>query len=232
MSFLCPIIAKDANKTLAVLISLEVLFCIIYLADFLLGQPSWWIHDLFDLDGETNIPAWFSTIQLFIIGYMILLIGCHDNHHPPPSKVGTNLIGLGFIFLSMDEASSIHEKLTWVFYNNPMVPYFDGRHGVWIVVYGCIAIILILFLHKDIWAVWKAFRLESLIFILGMFIYLFGSAGMETLTFFYLDEKNPLLYTFEVVIEEFLEMSGASILLYSVLLLAIKKSNKNPSVTT
>jgi len=123
----------------------------------------------------------------------------------------------------MDEGSSIHEKLTLVFHNNPLVPYFDGVHGIWIVVYGCIGIITLLILRKDIFAVCKYFRKEALIFLYGMIIFLAGTAGAETITFFYIDKSNPFVYTIEVILEEFLEMAGASILAYSVLLLAIQK---------
>jgi len=205
------------------LIILEILFCAIYMGDFLLGEPVWRIHELFDLDSETSIPTWFSIIQLFVIGLIPLLIAFSQTTVPPPSKGGLTLFGLGFIYLSMDEGSVIHEKLTYVFYNNPLVPYFHGTHGIWIVVYGCIGIIVLLILRKDIFAMFKHFRKEALIFLGGMIIFLAGAGGGETITYFYVDKSNPFVYTVEVVVEEFLEMSGASILFYSVLLLAIKK---------
>ena len=104
------------------------------MGDFLLGEPAWRIHELFDLDSETSIPTWFSVIQLFMIGLIPLLIAFSQTTVPPPSKGGLTLFGLGFIYLSMDEGSVIHEKLTYVFYNNPLVPYFHGTHGIWIVV--------------------------------------------------------------------------------------------------
>lgn len=154
------------------------------MGDFLLGEPAWRIHELFDLDSETSIPTWFSVIQLFMIGLIPLLIAFSQTTVPPPSKGGLTLFGLGFIYLSMDEGSVIHEKLTYVFYNNPLVPYFHGTHGIWIVVYGCIGIIVLLILYKDIFAMCKYFRTEALIFIVGMIIFLAGAGGAETITFF------------------------------------------------
>jgi len=219
MSLFYPTSRRDASKALTFLILCEIIFCAIYLGDFLLDHPSWWIYELFNIDLESNIPTWFSTMQLFLIGFTFLHIGYRTGHTPPPSKLGTK----------MDEAAIIHEKLTWVFINNPLVPYFDGRHGVWIVVYGCIAIILLIVLYKDLWAMWKSFRQESRLFMLGMFIFLFGAAGMETLTFFFLDKTNLLHYTWEVIFEEFFEMSGVSLMLYSTLLVLIKKTGPKPS---
>jgi len=215
--------SRDATMALVALIILEASFCAVYMGDFLLGEPIWRIHQLFDLDHESSIPTWFSIIQLFMIGFIALLVAFSQTVTPPPSKGGLTLFGLGFIYLSMDEGSSIHEKMTYEFYNNPLVPYFHGAHGIWIVVYGCIGIIVLLFLRKDIFAVCKHFRKEALIFIGGMIVFLAGAAGSETITFFYIDKSDPFIYTIEVILEEFLEMSGASVLLYSVALIAIKK---------
>jgi hypothetical protein len=60
--------------------------------------------------------------------------------------------------------------------------------------------------------------------MIGMVLYLAGTGGSETITYFYIDKTNPLVYAVEVIIEEFLEMLGASILFYSVLLVSIKKT--------
>jgi len=204
---------------------------LVYFGDFLLGEPLWRIHDLFNLDSEASIPTWFSIIQLFMIGFIALLVAYNQKATAPPSKRGLILFGLGFIYLSMDEGSVIHEKLTYIFYHNPLVPYFHGTHGIWIVVYGCIGIIVLLILHRDIFAVYKYFNKEALIFTGGMIVFLAGTAGSETITFFYIDKSNPFIYTVEVILEEFLEMAGASVLLYSVSLLAIKKCElKNSSI--
>jgi len=56
-----------------------------------------------------------------------------------------------------------------------------------------------------------------------MFIYLVGSGEAETITYFYLDKSIPLVYCLEVMPEEFFEMFGASLLLYSVPLITIQK---------
>ena len=224
MSLLCPKSTRDAGKVFVCLILCEIIFCGIYLADFLFNHPSWWVNELFNIDQEANIPTWFSTTQLFLTGFTFLFIGYRTEHTPPPSWLGTKIFGFGFIYLSLDEAAVVHEKLTWIFINNPLVPYFHGRHGVWIVVYGSIAICLLILLFKDLWALGKTYPRISLIFFLGILLYLFGAAGMETITFFFLDENDKLVYTIEVIMEEFLELFGASIMFYSVLLLSLKKT--------
>lgn len=218
-----PINNKTCKRIFISLICAEIILVSIYFIDFWLAAPIERIHFWFDLDSEVSIPTWFSTIQLFMIGLIPLMVAYNTKMTPPPSKKGLTIFGLGFIYLSMDEGSSIHERLTYEFYNNPLVPYFHGTHGIWIVVYGAIGIIVLLFLFKDIWAVCKTFKKEALIFIIGMIIFLAGTGGSETITFFFIDKTNPITYALEVCLEEFTEMVGASTLLLSVWLMAVKK---------
>ncbi len=224
LNFSFSFTSKTALKLLFILIGIEVLFCSIFLIDFLLDHPSWRIHELFDLDNEANIPTWFSTLQLALTGLFTLCIGFNQNYAKPPSKASIITLGIGFLYLSMDEAASIHEKITLIFHNNPWVPYFDGVHGIWIVVYGCTAILLSLIFHRDIFRFFKYFPKIAIIFLLAMLTYLAGAGGAETITYFYIDRNNPFAYIFEVITEEFLEMLGVSILLYSMALLALKKT--------
>jgi len=223
MNLTIPLKSGYILKIIFSLIAIELLFVGIYLIDYLSAHPYWQLCELFDLDREFTIPAWFSTIQLFILGLIALAMCSQNNYSLPPSKTAMTVFGLGFVFLSIDEASAIHEKLTYAFYNNPYVPYFNGTHGIWIVIYGALAILLILLFHKDIIAVWKTYRRESLLFIFGMIVFLAGAGGAETITFFQIDKSDPIIYTIEVIAEEFLEMSGVTLVLGSVLMLAVKK---------
>jgi len=223
-----PITFQLAKRVFVSLIAIEIVFAAIFAGDYFLGSPSWRIHEYFNLDLEANIPAWFSSLQLFMIGFIALLTAWNQNCTTPPSRRGLTIFGLGFVFLSADEAALIHEKLTYEFHNNPLVPYFDGVYGVWIVVYGFIGLIALAMLARDIIALFKSYPKECFIFVLGMIIFLAGAAGGETITFFHLDMSDPLVHMIEVMVEEFLEMSGASTLLYSVLRLAIIK-NQSPS---
>ncbi len=218
-----PIKTNTITKIILSLIGIEIMFVAIYAIDFVNVHPSWQFCELFDLDRESNIPTWFSTFQLLMIGLISLSVCIQKNYSLPPSKAGLLTFGAGFIYLSIDEASAIHEKITYTFHDNLLVPYFDGVHGIWIVVYGAIGLTLLTIFHRDVIAVWKSLRRESIIFIVGIIIYLIGAAGAETITFFHIDKSNPTLYTMEVIFEEFFEMLGASLLLCGTLHFATKK---------
>lgn len=218
------ITSKDVTKFFISLLAFEIFLVAVYFTDFMAGSPNWRIHELFDLDKEGNIPTWFSIIQLFLIGAISLLTAFNKNYSTPPSRKGLIFFGLGFVYLSLDEGAVIHEKMTYEFHNNPLVPYFDGVHGIWITVYMGVALIVLALIFRDLWSIFIKYRWESAIFIVGLIIYLAGAGGGETITYFYIDKTNPLVYAIEVCVEEFLEMAGASTLLYSVFLTAVKKN--------
>lgn len=113
----------------------------------------------------------------------------------------------------------------FAFYDNSYVPHFNSTHGIWIVVYGFLAILLLLIFHRDIISVWKSYRREACVFIIGMIIYLAGAGGAETITYFQIDKSDPIVYTIEVIAKEFLEMCGVILLLGSILMLAVKNFN-------
>lgn len=215
---------KHAAQILIWLIIIELVFCLVYFIDFLSVEPNWRIHEWFNLDEEANIPTWFSIIQLFMVGLIAIATAQSEHYRRPPSKWGLTLFGFGFIYLSLDEGAVFHEKFTYEFHNHPWVPYFDGVHGIWITIYMGVAIVVLLILGRDLWAICRTLPRESLIFSLGMVLFLAGTGGSETITYFYIDKSNIWIYTMEVMIEEFLEMIGASILFYSVLCASIKKT--------
>jgi len=56
------------------------------------------IKQLFDLDGESSIPAWFSSVQFFLIGLVLLLKSRQPDPDHPPSAIFLRLVNAGFIF--------------------------------------------------------------------------------------------------------------------------------------
>jgi len=66
----------------------------------------------FDLGAEGTVPAWFSSGQFLLVG-LALLAAAALRRGVSPSEMRLLLVaGLGFIFLSADEAAMIHERIT------------------------------------------------------------------------------------------------------------------------
>ena len=227
MRWYCDFTVRDANKLLFGLILFELCLVLIFAADTLLGSPSWIIKELIDLDEEHNIPAWFSSVQLFLIALVFLLKSCQLYPDHSPLRSFFLMVSTGFIFLSADEVASIHEKITWVFKHVEFMPRFKGDHGIWIFVYALIGLILFLAAFRTLAAMWKRYRQATLIMAIGMGMALIGGVVMEVISYQFLRSgSTPLLYKAEVAIEEFLEMSGVSVTLYGAILLLLYEELK------
>lgn len=224
---------KDARSLLLGLLSFELLLVGLYV--ILPGIQIPRLFRLFDLDVEGNIPAWFSSLQLFMIGFLLILATRRDSA-PPPTSTFLILSGLVFIFLSMDEAAAIHEQISTVIGRPDWLPSFRGKRGYWIPIYFVILGGLLIAARQNLIVCWTHFRHETTWMLVGMAVFLMGAAGLEALAYEFLlqDFKplNPAVYRVEVIGEEFLEMSGASLMLYAVLLFILRDSSNGTDSDT
>lgn len=205
---------KNLKLFLYSLLSIEILLVIAYLlTKFLLPQHE---IEFFDLDKEGNLGSWFSSSQLLLIGFVCLAIQFisrkTDNNYPKPIFLFGFFI---FVFLSCDEATSIHEKINHVFaILNLYSLNFRDNLGLWILPYT-IVMLSILFLLKDSFIkLWKEHRSELILAISGGMVFLLGAIVLEIISYLYLrDRQHMTLYYIESAFEEYFEMLGATIML-------------------
>lgn len=225
---------QEARKLLVFLLGLELALVALYVLIQAsgLGMPKGTVRALFDLSGDLSIPAWFSSVQLFVVGG-VLLVASRNNrreqHLPSWFLVAGSLV---FFFLSVDEGAAIHERITgaarswelnWLL--------FKGGQGAWIAVYASIAVLVALSSARYFGMAWRHFRRETLIGFYGAAMLVIGAVGFEIISYLFLRSgSTPRLYKAEVVCEEFLEMSGVSVILYAALLLAITISSSSPAM--
>ena len=211
---------KDASRLLFALIFFEMCLVLIYSMDFYLGMPRP-IHRVFNLDGEATIPAWFSSVQLLLIGILFLF-----SAHWPKRYLIVNprfllVVGIAFVFLSMDETAVLHEKVGSTLMHIKWVPIFKG---IWILTYFSIAVMIAITGRHTIKSMLNAYPRQVLIMFSGLIVLLIGAVGMEIIMYVYLQGmEGQLLYIVEVALEEFFEMAGASIILYGVILCALRE---------
>ena len=217
---------KDAKKILIGLITIEIFFVTIYGFTAFFDSSIIVLKILFDLDNEGSLPAWFSATQLFLIGLAFLTKSRVIDKHHSPSPYFFLIMGLGFIFLSADEAAAIHEKMTHILKNYDAMPRFRGNHGIWIFIYISIAILLLLSHFKYLTALWNFYRKETIILSIGMTGIICGGVILEIVSYQFLRTGlTPISYAIEVIAEEFLEMFGATIVLYGAIIILLKKPN-------
>lgn len=214
---------RDLNKLFFGLILVELLLVTGYVLNVLWGNPSWIVTRLVDLDDEGTIATWFSSMQLFIVGLLFFFKSRHANAVELPSATFFCILGLGFIFLSVDEAAAIHEKINIVLKQAVLMPRFKGDHGIWIYVYVLLAGIFLSLTLRNFIALWKHSRRIAFIMAIGLLTFVTGAVLLEIIGYQFLrNDMASWRYVTEVALEEFLEMLGISIVLYGVLLLLME----------
>jgi hypothetical protein len=209
---------KNAKKILIGLILFELCLVAIYLAGNFIGHPT----IFFNLDGEANLPAWFSSMQFLLIGQIFYLKSLQPNPKNLPSYFFLIIIAAGFIFLSVDEAAQIHETLSGILKRTTSMPRFKEGNGIWILPYFLIGTFVLYKFYKEILVMFIHFRKVTITIATGFILITFGAVVLEIIGYqFLLGDATKKLYFIEVAFEEFFEMAGASLVLYGALLFLI-----------
>jgi hypothetical protein len=215
------ITARHAARLFQVLIAIEVLFVIVYATDVFLKERFWLLHALFDLDGEANIPTWFSSCQLFLIGVVLFPLGFARHKAKRPSRQFLLVLSVCFLLLSPDETAQLHERITQRVGRRYIdwLPEFIRQRALLAITLLAAAIFIFWLAFRDFSAIWRWSPRLSLLAMAGVCRSIIGAVVLEAIGYKFLQYGGPL-YKFEVALEEFMEMSGASLVLYFAILLA------------
>lgn len=214
-----PTFDKIAFEILTGTIICELLLVGIYWVDVLFGS-SQLLHSLFDLDGEGNIPSWFSSAQLMIVALAFWTHALRQPRGLRPSKAFFGFAGCAALYASMDEAGQVHETVTmWLGRRYiDWLPRFTLTHFWIVMVVVALVMALIQIFANDLATLWREHRRLTLIAVLGVCVGLGGCMGVEALGYKLLHGvRTTLWYKAEVSLEEFMEMLGASLILFATL---------------
>ena len=202
------------------LLAVELLLVALYWLKIICGDPPS-LNPLFDLDGEANIPAWFSSAQLLAIALTLWTANRSRGSRPSPSRRFINLLAAGFALLSLDETAQIHETITGIIGSrySDWVPPLVSHHKAFAVLTMIGLFGILKLFYKDVRAAWRWSRRECTICLIGVSLVLLGGSVLEAIGYRYL-QKGTLAYQIEVSGEEFLEMLGATLILRAALAFA------------
>jgi len=187
------------------------------------GQHVWqstaeWIS-MFDLNTESNIPTWFSSILLFLAGLLFFSIASVAD----TNRLKWRALGVILMYVSMDEAARLHERF------DPVVrEHFGITEGIfyfgWVVVAIPVLLLIALIFARFFFNIDKSVRY---IFLLAGLVYVSGGLGMEMVSGLYMSEYGTADRTYALLslIEESLEISGVIILIYAQTKLLTLKQN-------
>lgn len=174
---------------------------------------------MFNFNTEMNVPTLYSSfalicasILLFIIGYLHKKINL--SYLP---WFGLSLI---FLFLSIDETSSIHERLT--------APVKESLNTsgllfyAWVIPYSIGLMVFLLVYARFLLNLPKK---TMILFIVSGCIFVTGAIGFELLGGRQAEQFGPndLLYSLFYTCEELLEMLGIAIFIYALLTYLVNK---------
>jgi drug/metabolite transporter (DMT)-like permease len=186
------------------------------LSRFQFGHDSvYGLVQLFNVDGERNIPTFFTVLLAAIGAMLLVVIGVASKQHEKNDSRYWFVLAAGFLFLGYDEAFQVHEQLIVPMrklMGNANLGFF---YFGWVVpgIAGVCA--LVLFFFKFL------FRLPATTrnwLVFAGCLYLGGALVMEMIDGKYaLAYGQNLMYSVLTTIEEGLEMSGLATLIFSLL---------------
>jgi hypothetical protein len=182
------------------------------------------IAKIFDVNTERNLPTIFSVMMLWTGAFCCALIAFIKWLKKERYLIHWSLLSLIFIFLGWDDAVGIHETLNKSDLSRNFAQVLGvNANGVftfdWLIVAMPIVFLIGLFYLKFIFSLPVKVRNTM---ILAAALYLGGTVFMEMVGGWIWDNlsdhKVNFIYTVADTLEEMLEMSGAIIFIYCLLL--------------
>ena len=164
---------------------------------------------------EASIPTYFSIFLLTVASVLLALIAYSKYTNEDRFRFLWSLLAIIFLYLAIDESAEIHEMFT-----NPLRDAFDLSGFLffsWVIVgvifvaiVGIIYIRFLLYLPR---------RMAKLM-ILSAVIYVSGAIILESISanIWDMNDEPTLIFWIVGSIEEFFEMSGVILFIYTLLI--------------
>lgn len=159
-----------------------------------------------DVDGESNLPTWFSSSLLLAAAFVLMFIASLVKSDGGGYQVHWRFLAGVFVFLSIDEACCIHEavgtKLQSAFHTSGYLLY------PWVIPWCILLLITGLIYMRFLMTLPGRIRSQIL---LAAFIYVGGAVGVEIVEAGYsaiIGTERDLIYTLMTTVEEIMEMLG------------------------
>lgn len=204
--------ATTVGRVLAVIIGLLLAAHLaVYVGRLELGMGQvYGLKPRFSLDGEGNIPAFYSAVALLLAGVLLLFIARLKFDDGDQHRWGWLGLGLGFLLMALDEATQIHELLY-------RVPGFDSGEWLWIVPFGILLLIIGLTFLRFLLDLDREYRH---LFLLSAALFLGGAVGVELIadvTIGGTSQGANWPATLFTSVEEVLEMMGVALFIVSLI---------------
>ena len=216
---LAPVLSLDIRRYVRVHVACMIALVVLCLA----GQYCHFVlhHDRvlglirdFDLDEEANVPTWFETVTL-VLAAALLEVAARVNRSVRDGRwVRWRVLSSGFLFMSLDELASIHERFRLPLQMLRNVPKF--RAFSWVVPAAVLVALLFAFFLP--WLRKLPERTRNGLLLAGA-IFVAGAVGFEALggIVAMIAGMDNWTYVATYMVEETLEMTGCLLLIVTML---------------
>ncbi len=169
---------------------------------------------LFNLSSEKNIPTWFSSILLLSCAILIVIITSQKINNNDKYLFHWKLLGIVFLYLSIDESAAIHEKISGILQNTLHLSGY--LKFAWVIPALIIVIILGIGYFKFFLSLPSRTRVT---FTIAASLYIIGALIFEFFEGQYVSIHGWDTFTYTIIwtVEEMLEMIGLTIFLYGLI---------------
>ena len=158
---------------------------------------------IFSMSYEQNVPTWYSSLLLFTAAALLFVVGAAARKSRAPFAFHWYALGVGFIYISLDEVASIHESFGFLRLGG--VLYFS-----WVIPAAAVVVLVGLSYLRFLKHLDPKTRAR---FLIAGAIYVGGAVGME-LPLGYWTERagtNNLVYGLIDWVEESMEVLGVTL---------------------
>lgn len=206
---------------IALLFAADLTLALIPVVDYAIGHPFGRLSALFNLDTESTIPTWYSSMQWFCAGAMFALFATHAWLSRMRGALSIAAVALACLTFSVDEIAAIHEQLGFA---ADALMSGGTRHGsalwstgLWPFVVGIPVIATLAIMVRGTRHIFLARAPRALALLIVGFVVMFTGALVVELgaNLLQAGTRNGALFLTQVVLEEFLEMLGVTLITWS-----------------
>ena len=214
-----------------ILVLVEIFLQIMWFRD-LRGEEFLW-----NLNAEQGYGTHFSTVQLYILGLFVLMIGMEKRKATGSLKEvwPWYLVASMYFFIALDDCIAIHEN--FIKWSQEIALGANAFHFIheWLWFYGPFMLFATVFLTRFFWREFRGSGGAMVVMFLALVMWL-GVLIMEGLAKSFIDKDNNFIDPVSIVgsrigiaVEEGLEMFGATLFLFGF---SLYQRRKNPRITS
>ena len=206
---------------IALLFAADCALALIPVIDYAAGHPFQRLSNLFNLDTERTVPTWYSSMQWLCAGAMFALFASHAWRSRMRGALSIVALALACVTFSVDEVAEIHERLGFATDALLSGGSRDGTAlwstGLWPFVIGIPAIAMLAVAVRGTRHIFLARAPRALALLIVGFIVMFTGALVVELASNLVNAGAARGGAFltQVVIEEWLEMLGVTLITWS-----------------